>query len=78
LTLAPFAKGVVVEGGTALVAAGAAARASVMLAAETGRVAVRGTATSTDVTDKFYGSHFGDIYGWAKGHYARQGQGDRR
>ncbi|MFB3885321.1 MAG: SpvB/TcaC N-terminal domain-containing protein [Thermodesulfobacteriota bacterium] len=53
-------------------AAGLAAGGSVMLAAETARAAVKGEETPIDVADKFYGTHFGDIYGWVTGVYSKK------
>jgi hypothetical protein len=58
-------------GGLAL-AAGVAAGASVGLAAETARAAIKGEETPIDVADKFYGMHFGDIYGWVTGAYSKR------
>lgn len=55
----------VVAGGLAL-AAGAAAAGSVTLAAETARAAVNGEETPVEVADKYYGTHFSDIYQWQK------------
>ena len=57
-------------GGLAL-AAGVAAGVSVGLAAETARAAIKGEETPIDVADKFYGTHFGDIYGWVTGAYSK-------
>lgn len=45
------------------------AGASVGLAAETARAGIKGEKTPIDVADEFYGTHFGDIYGWATGAY---------
>jgi RHS repeat-associated protein len=63
--------GAIVTGGSAAAAAvvGLAAGVSVGIAAETARAAVEGRATPLDVADKFYGTHFGDIYGWVTGSY---------
>lgn len=56
--------------GTLTAGAGLAAAGSVMLLAETARAASMGEDTPIDVADKFYGTHFGDIYGWVKGDYS--------
>jgi hypothetical protein len=45
---------------------------SVGLAAESTRAAIKGEDTPVDVADKFYGTHFGDIYGWVTGAYANR------
>jgi hypothetical protein len=42
---------------------------SVGIAAVTVDAAIKGEDTPLDVADKFYGTHFGDIYGWVKGDY---------
>jgi hypothetical protein len=68
-----------IKSGTIVAGAGAAAvtvttlaaTASVGLAAETARAAIQGKETPIDVADKFYGTHFGDIYGWATGAYSK-------
>jgi RHS repeat-associated protein len=57
--------------GVALLA-GAAAATSIVIAAETARAAVKGEETPIDIADKFYGTHFGDIYGWVTGAYSRE------
>jgi RHS repeat-associated protein len=66
--------GVVVAGGSAAAVTGVTlvATASVGLAAETARAAVKGEETPIDVADKFYGTHFGDIYGWVTGAYSKR------
>ena len=70
------AKVVVVEAGAAAggvaALAGIAAAGSVTLAAETARAAVRGEETPLEVADKFYGTHFGNIYGWVTGAYSKR------
>ncbi len=48
------------------------ATASVGLAAETARAAIKGEETPIDVADKFYGTHFGDIGGWVTGAYSKK------
>jgi RHS repeat-associated protein len=65
--------GAVIAGGgaVAVTVVTLAATASVGLAAETARAAVKGEETPLDVADKFYGTHFGDIYGWATGAYSK-------
>jgi hypothetical protein len=62
----------VVAGGLTL-AAGAAAAGSVALAAETARAAVNGGETPVEVADKYYGTHFSDIYQWQKESTAARG-----
>jgi RHS repeat-associated protein len=65
------------KGGAAVVGGSAAALgvtmavagASIGLAAETARSAIQGEKTPIDIADEFYGTHFGDIYGWATGAY---------
>jgi len=66
--------GAIVAGGGAIAvtAVTLVATASVGLAAETARAAVKGEETPLDVADKFYGTHFGDIYGWASGKYSKR------
>jgi hypothetical protein len=61
--------GAVVAGGGAAAVTGATllATSSVGLAVETARAAARGEETPIDVADTFYGTHFGDIYGWVTG-----------
>ncbi|MEW5744517.1 MAG: SpvB/TcaC N-terminal domain-containing protein [Nitrospirota bacterium] len=70
MTFAPYAKGVTAATGTGAgaltAAAGLAAAGSIMLAAETGRAAVRGEETPLEVADKFYGTQFSDVYAWQK------------
>jgi RHS repeat-associated protein len=56
--------------GALTVGAGLAAAGSVLLVAETARAAVKGGETPIDIADKFYGTHFGDIYGWVTGAYS--------
>ena len=58
--------------GTLTAGAGLAAAGSVVLLAETARAASKGEETPIDVADKFYGTHFGDIYGWVSGDYSRK------
>jgi RHS repeat-associated protein len=58
-------------GAAAVTVATLAATASVGLAAETARAAIKGQETPIDVADKFYGTHFGDIYGWVTGAYSK-------
>ncbi len=66
--------GALVAGGGALAvtAVTLVAIASVGLAAETARAAIKGEETPIDVADKFYGTHFGDIAGWVSGAYAHR------
>ena len=66
--------GAIVAGGGAAAVTGVTllATASVGLAVETARNAVKGEETPLDVADKFYGTHFGDIYGWVTGAYSRR------
>jgi len=60
--------GAVVAGGGAIAvtAVTLVATASVGLAAETARAAVKGEETPLDVADKFYGTGFGDLYSWSQ------------
>jgi len=66
--------GAVVAGGgaVAVTAVTLVATASVGLAAETARSAIKGEETPIDVADKFYGTHFGDIVGWVSGAYSKK------
>jgi hypothetical protein len=57
-------KGLVVGG--AVVAAGG----SVVLVCLTAKAALDGMQTPLDIADTFYGTHFGDLQGWAQGCYA--------
>ena len=58
--------------GEALVAGGAVivAGASVVLVCLTAQAALEGRETPLDIADTFYGTHFGDLQGWAEGCYA--------
>jgi hypothetical protein len=58
--------------GEALVAGGAvlAAGGSVVLVCLTVKAALDGRRTPLDIADTFYGTHFGDLQGWAQGCYA--------
>lgn len=62
--------GKISAGNAALV--GIAAGGSVVLAAETVRSALKGQDTPIDVMDSYYGTHFGDIYGWVTGAYSKR------
>ena len=66
--------GAVIAGGgaVAVTAVTLAATASVGLAAETARSAIKGEETPIDVADKFYGTHFGDMAGWFSGSYSKR------
>lgn len=61
-----------IAAGSLATAAGLAAGGSVILVAETVRAAVQGAETPIDVADKYYGTHFGDIYGWVTGAYSKK------
>jgi RHS repeat-associated protein len=65
-TEAGLAAGVVTTG------AGLAAAGSIFLVAETARAAIKGEETPIDIADKFYGTHFGNIYGWVTGAYSKR------
>jgi RHS repeat-associated protein len=54
------------------VLAGVAVAGSAVLVGFTIDAAVKGEPTPIDVADKFYGTHFGDIYGWVTGQYAKK------
>lgn len=58
--------------GKALVTGGAlvAAGGSVVLVCLTVKAALDGRQTPLDIADTFYGTHFGDLQGWAQGCYA--------
>ncbi|MBN2319927.1 MAG: RHS repeat-associated core domain-containing protein [Acidobacteria bacterium] len=49
-----------------------AAAGSVVLAEESVRAAVTGQDTPIDVADKYFGTHFGDMYGWVTGAYSKK------
>ncbi|OHV58803.1 SpvB/TcaC N-terminal domain-containing protein [Pseudofrankia sp. BMG5.36] len=51
-------------------AAVVAAAGSVALAGATVHAAATGQSTPVDVADRYWGTHFGDIYGWATGQYS--------
>jgi hypothetical protein len=61
--------------GEALVTGGAvvAAAGSVLLLCFTVKAVVDGEQTPIDIADKFYGTHFGDVSGWAQGRYPPKG-----
>ncbi len=63
--------------GEALVTAGAvvAAAGSVLLLCFTVKAVVDGAQTPIDIADRFYGTHFGDVFGWAQGRYSPEGSG---
>jgi RHS repeat-associated protein len=61
----PAAAELLVTGGAVVAAAG-----SLLLLGTTIKAAVEGKETPIDVADKFYGTHFGDIYGWVSGRYS--------
>jgi len=52
-------------------AAVVAAAGSVALAGESAHAAMTGGKTPIETADEFYGTHFGDIYGWVTGAYSR-------
>ena len=56
--------------GSALVVAGG----SVVLVCLTAEAALDGRQTPIDIADTFYGTHFGDLQGWAQGCYAPRSQ----
>ncbi|HYO58032.1 hypothetical protein [Archangium sp.] len=64
--------GAVAATGEALVAGGAvlAAGGSVVLVCLTVKATLDGMQTPVDIADTFYGTHFGDLQGWAQGCYA--------
>jgi hypothetical protein len=64
--------GASVTAGEALVTGGAviAAAGSVALVCLTVTAVVDGTETPIDIADRFYGTHFGDAFGWIHGQYA--------
>ncbi|ATB41298.1 hypothetical protein CYFUS_006763 [Cystobacter fuscus] len=57
--------------GEALVTGGAvvAAAGSVLLLCFTVKAVVAGEQTPIDIADKFYGTHFGDVFGWVRDRY---------
>lgn len=57
--------GTLVPGGAVLAAGG-----SVVLVCLTVKAALDGRQTPLDIADTFYGTHFGDLQGWAQGCYA--------
>ncbi len=61
--------------GEALLTGGAvvAAAGSVLLLCFTVKAVVDGEQTPIDIADKFYGTHFGDVFGWARGRYPPKG-----
>ncbi len=60
------ATGEALVAGSALVVAGG----SVVLVCLTAEAALDGRQTPIDIADTFYGTHFGDLQGWAQGCYA--------
>ncbi|HEX8701792.1 MAG TPA: hypothetical protein VF815_23390 [Myxococcaceae bacterium] len=58
---------VVVVGGAVVAAVG-----SGLLVCLTARAAVNGEKTPIDIADEYYGTHFGDVKGWAQGQYPAQ------
>ncbi|WP_157758670.1 hypothetical protein [Cystobacter fuscus] len=61
--------------GEALVTGGAvvAAAGSVLLLCFTVKAVVDGEQSPIDIADRFYGTHFGDVFGWARGRYSPKG-----
>ncbi len=70
--------GAVAASGEALVAGGAlvAASGSVVLVCLTFKAALNGKQTPLDIADTFYGTHFGDLQGWAQGCYVSRAMGE--
>jgi hypothetical protein len=58
---------VVVVGGAVVAAVG-----SGLLVCLTARAAANGEKTPIDIADEYYGTHFGDVMGWAQGQYPTQ------
>jgi len=73
--LRPVPQGGTTAAGEALVTGGAvvAAAGSVLLLCFTVKAVVDGEQTPIDIADKFYGTYFGDVFGWAQGRYPPKG-----